>query len=227
MYKLTNKDRRYIFINKLTEIYWNYHFILQFLLPVLFGFTLKQFTQYFMPEIYEDQWNIYKQLDFISYPTLFLKRSVVGFLSGFFWAIFYLKLMESSVEISNYLRKNIHLIEIAESEFCKDVKDYMIDNMDVAILKVAEKYKIANDFFKDSEFIQVNTINEVTDLNINRNNYHLLDIFYFKYNLLLTNKYYKKKALIRMNIFKDELLEKTWQFHRIRDWIEPDINHRW
>ena len=45
--------------------------------------------------------------------------------------------------------------------------------------------------------------------------------------LLLTNKYYKKKASFRMNIFKDELLEKTWQFHRIRDWIDPGINERW
>ena len=34
-----------------------------------------------MPEIYEEQWNIYKQLDFISNTPL--KRSVIGFLSGF------------------------------------------------------------------------------------------------------------------------------------------------
>ena len=99
MYKLTDRDRRYILVNRLTEIYWNYHFILQFLLPSLFGFTLKQFTQYFMPEIYEEQWNIYKQLDFISNPTLFLKRSVIGFLSGFFWAIFYQKLMSNCLKL--------------------------------------------------------------------------------------------------------------------------------
>ena len=231
MYKLTNKDKYYILINKIADIYWSHHLIFQFLIPLLFGFLLiRPVVKYLEPNFYDDEWNLYKQFDIIGNPISFLKKAILGFLSGYLWSKVFYNMINYFLKTNEYLQKNNHLIQVAKIELCGDVKDYMIDNIDVTVIKVADKYPIYNDFLKERKFVKVNIITDLLELDIlcwEQACDNFLDMFYFKYNLFLDNTYYMDKSVRRLSRFKYELMEKTWHPHRIRNWIEPGINERW
>lgn len=231
MYKLTRKDKQFIFIKKVADFYWNNSIMIQVLLPFLFGFLLiRPFVKYLQPDFYDDEWNLYKQFNIIENPSGFLKKAILGFLSAYLWNIAFYNMINYFLKTNEYIQKNNHLIQVAKTELCGDIKDYMIDNIDVTVIKVADKYPISNDFFKERKFVKVNTITSLLELDLlswEECCDNFLDMFYFKYNLFLDNTYYMDKSVKRLSRFKYELMEKTWHPDRIRTWIEPEINERW
>ena len=83
MYKLTNKDKYYIFINKIGDIYWNYNLIIQIILPLFIGFLfIRPVVKYFEPDFYDDEWNLFKEFNIVENPIRFFKKGLGGYLAG-------------------------------------------------------------------------------------------------------------------------------------------------
>ena len=231
MYKLTNKDKYYIFINKIGDIYWNYNLIIQIILPLFIGFLfIRPVVKYFEPDFYDDEWNLFKEFNIVENPIRFFKKALGGYLAGMAANRMFYNMTNYFLKTGEYIKNNNHLLQVAKTELCEDIEDYMIDNIDVTVIKVADKYPTYNDFLKERKFEKFNIITGLLQLDIlcwDQAFDNFLDMFNFKYNLFLDNTYYMDKSVKRLARFKDELLEKTWQFHRIRDWIDPSINQRW